>query len=342
MGTMTSMQRVLTTLGHKEPDKVPLFLSFTYYGARELGIPIKDYFSDPSNIVEAQLRLRKKYNNDCVNGFFYASLELEAFGSPSLFFDDGPPNAGAPVLYSLKQIDSMGYLPPASEIPCLQKSLQAIRLLKREVGDDVPVIGVAMSPFSLPVMQLGFERYLNLILWEPEHFWKLMEINIAFCVEWANEQVKAGATAICYFDPVSSPSIIPPSIYTKTGDIVARKTIPQIHSAIATHLASGRSLKIIDQISTSGASVLGVSSLEDIEEVKRACNKRISLLGNLNGIEMCRWDARIAEEKVRDVIGKAAPGGGFILSDNHGEIPWNVSHETLAAISAAVEKWGTY
>ena len=33
---MTSMQRVLTALGHREPDKVPLFLLTTMHGAKEM------------------------------------------------------------------------------------------------------------------------------------------------------------------------------------------------------------------------------------------------------------------------------------------------------------------
>ncbi len=36
--TMTSMQRVLTTLGHNEPDRVPLFLLVTLHGG-QLEIP---------------------------------------------------------------------------------------------------------------------------------------------------------------------------------------------------------------------------------------------------------------------------------------------------------------
>jgi len=38
--SMTSMERVLTTLSHKEPDRVPLFLLATMHGAKELGLSI--------------------------------------------------------------------------------------------------------------------------------------------------------------------------------------------------------------------------------------------------------------------------------------------------------------
>lgn len=57
--TMTPMQRVLTTLEHKEADRVPFFLFPTMHGARELKLSIKDYFSNAEYVSEGQLRLRE-------------------------------------------------------------------------------------------------------------------------------------------------------------------------------------------------------------------------------------------------------------------------------------------
>jgi uroporphyrinogen decarboxylase len=57
---------------------------------------------------------------------------------------------------------------------------------------------------------------------------------------------------------------------------------------------------------------------------------------------MRRWTTEQAREQVRTAIKKAAPGGGFILSDNHGEIPYQVPDEVLHAISDAVREFGTY
>jgi len=57
---------------------------------------------------------------------------------------------------------------------------------------------------------------------------------------------------------------------------------------------------------------------------------------------MRRWTQEQAEAKVKEALAKAGPGGGFILSDNHGEIPWQVPDEVLLAISEAVHIWGQY
>ena len=339
--SVTSLQRVLTTLGHKEPDRVPFFLLATLHGAKEVGLPIKTYFSDPDNVVEGQMRLLAKYRHDCVYGFFYAPVEIAAFGGEVIFVDDGPPNSGEPVIKKTTDIKNLA-APDVKNTPCLEKVLTAIHRLKHRVGDTVPIIGVVMSPFSLPVMQMGFDRYFDLMFEQPDLFAHLMQVNQAFCVAWANAQLAAGATAICYFDPVSSPTITPREMYLKTGFAAARQTLAQITGPTATHMASGRCLPIINDIAATGTAAVGVSCHEDMALVKNACRGKISVIGNLNGIEMCRWSAKDAENHVKAVIAKAGAGGGCILSDNHGEIPFQVPDEVLAAISEAVYTWGRY
>ncbi|MCK4766305.1 MAG: uroporphyrinogen decarboxylase family protein [Candidatus Aminicenantes bacterium] len=338
---MTSLERVLTTLDHREPDRVPLFLPVTMHGAKELGMSIEEYFSKAENVVEGQLRLWKKYQNDCINATFYAPIEVEAWGGEVIFSADGPPNSGRPFIRDPHQI--MDLEPPrVKETPCLLKVLKAITLLKERVGDEAPIIGIAVSPFSLPVMQMGFDKYFDLMYDQPSLFQQLMKINENFCVEWANAQLEAGATAIAYFDPVSSSTISSREMYLETGFEIAKRTIARIEGPTATHMASGRCLPILDDIAQTGTAIIGTSVLEDLTHMKTVCKNKLVVLGNLNGIEMRRWTPQQAETKVKEAIEKAGPGGGFILSDNHGEIPFQVPDEVLSAISTAVRRWGRY
>jgi uroporphyrinogen decarboxylase len=338
---VTPLQRVLTTLGHREPDRVPLFLLLTGHGARELGLSIREYFSRGEHVAEGQLRLRARFGHDCYYPFFYAAVETEAFGGDVIYVDDGPPNSGRPILAGPEDIRKLK-APVVQETPCLAKVLEAIRRLKSEAADRVPIIGVVMSPFSLPVMQLGFERYLDLLHGEPALFARLMETNEAFCVEWANAQLDAGATAICYFDPVSSSTITTPDLYRRTGFQVARRTLSRIHGPTATHMASGRCLPIVADLAGTGTSVVGVSVDEDLTALKQSCAGRLTLLGNLNGIEMRRWTAEAAAEHVRRAVAAAGRGGGFILADNHGEIPFEVPAMVLQALVEANDRYGRY
>ena len=304
---MTPLERTLTTLGHKEPDRVPLFLLVTMHGAKELNL----------------------------------SIETMAFGGDVIYYNDGPPNSGRPVIKSPEEIYDLK-VPEISSSESLLRILKITETLSDRHGDKVPIPGVVMSPFSLPVIQMGFEGYLNLFLNDKDSFWALMEINKEFCINWANAQIEAGATAIVYFDPFSSPSIITPEQYKNSGFKIAKETIAAIKGPCVTHLASGRSLGIADLLCDTNTVAIGVSALEDLAVVKKTFKNRLTVIGNLNGIEMSHWTKEQAESAVKVAIDKAASGGGFILSDNHGEIPWQVHDETLHAISGFARKYGRY
>jgi uroporphyrinogen decarboxylase len=340
MKTMTSLERVLTTLGHIEPDRVPLFLLVTMHGAKELGMTIQQYFSKAENVAEGQLRLRKKFGHDCLYPFFYAPLEVEAWGGEVIYREDGPPNSGTPIIKKPEDILKL-QSPGIKGNACLGKALKCIELLKEKV-EAAPIVGVVMSPFSLPVMQMGFERYLDIIYERPDLFDHLMRINEEFTVAWANAQLQAGATAITYFDPVSSTTIVSRELFIKTGFQIAKRTIAKIKGPTAVHMASGRCLPIVNDIAQLGTAIVGTSVLEDIAIVKAACKGKLTVLGNLNGIEMCRWTKKETENAVKEAIQKAGPGGGFILSDNHGEIPFQVPDETLMTIAETVRNIGNY
>jgi uroporphyrinogen decarboxylase len=337
---MTSMQRVLTTIGQNEPDRVPYFLLLSLHGAKELNMSIEEYFSDAKNVFEGQIKLREKYGHDCYYSFFYTPIEIEAFGACVIYSHDGPPNAGAPFL--TKEMINDLKAPVVKDSEVLSKVLKATALLKEVAKDEVPIIGVVVSPFSLPVMQMGFDNYIELIYNDRELFWKLMEINIKFCVDFSNAQIESGATAITYFDPISSTTIIPKELYLETGFEVAKRTISQIKGATATHFASGNCLSLMPYLPDTGTAVVGVSVFEDLSELKKAADKKLTLLGNLNAIEMRNWSVEQTKQYVKEAIQKGAKGGGFILGENHGEIPWQVEEETLLAIKDAVREYGTY
>lgn len=338
---MTSMERMLTTLSHEEPDRVPLCLLFSMYGAKIVGTSIKDYFSKAENVVEGQLLMRQKFQHDCYYTFCYASLEMEAWGGETLFFEDGPPNAGAPIIKSNEEIDRL-QVPSIKGNPPLEKVLKITALLKKHAGNEVPIIGVVMSPFSMAIMQMGFGNYLELIYFHREKFNKLMALNEEFCIKWANAQLEAGATAICYFDPLSSPSMIPRETFLETGYQIAQRVVASSKGPVILHLASGRGMPILRDLMQTGIVAVAVSSEESLVQIKAECKGKITVVGNLNGITMGNWTKEDTFAHVKKAIAEGAKGGGFILADNHGEIPWQVPEKVLYWLVEAVREYGQY
>ena len=340
-GQPTPMERVLTAVGYHEPDRVPLLLALTMHGARELGVPLRQYLTRPDQIVEGQLRMRARYGHDALIGATYAAAEAEPFGAEVLFADAGPPRTGRPPITDPDDIRRLGQR-SFQDSRALLGTLEVIAGLKASVGADVPIVGGIISPFSLPGMQLGFERYLDLIYDSPELLDVLLAKNLEFAVEWANAQLAAGATFISCADPLASPTILPRDVYLRLGHPGVRQAIARIAGPVAINLASGVSLPIVDDVIATGAVGLSVSALEDVGAVKAACAGRAAVMGNLDGLAMRHWTRADAELAVRRAIARGGPGGGFILTDNHGEIPWQVPESTLEAIGEAARQWGRY
>jgi uroporphyrinogen decarboxylase len=337
---MTSLDRVLTALRYEEPDRVPLFLLLTMHGALELGMGLEEYFRDPASIVEGQLRLREKYGHDCLVGAPNAAADAEAWGGEVIYRADGPPNTGERLIGDVESIRTLE--PPAIDgNPVVARTLRVIEQLAAR-APEVPIVGGVVSPFSLPIMQLGFEKYLLLMHERPELFERLIAVNEEYCVAVANAQLAAGATAIGYADPMSSTTCVPPETYRAVGSVIAARTIARIRGGVAINFASGRCAAIIGMAAATGAIAVQVGCEDDLAEVKAAARGRLAVLGNLNGIQMRRWTSAEAESEVKRALAAAAPGGGFVLSDGHGEIPFHVSDETLHAIADAARRWGRY
>jgi uroporphyrinogen decarboxylase len=336
---MTSMERVLNTLTGKPTDRVPLFLPVTLHGAKLLGLTIRDYFSKAEHVVEGQLRLRARYGHD----FFYplssAAAEAGAWGCEVVYHDDGPPNTGAPVVTRFEQISGLA-VPRLDECPGLLRVLEVERQLHQRAAGEVPILGVIIGPTSLPIMQLGFERYLDLLSERPELFERLLQLNEEFCVTWANAQLRAGCTAIGIFEPMISPAMADPSIRRRWAIPSMRRCIARIQGPVVMHGGSARMRGALEDVIAAGAAIVAVSAEDSLEEMAAAAAGRITLVGNLNALDLRRWGPDEAAEQVKRAVAAAGPGRRFILADNHGEIPWQVPDRALLALAEAVRAHG--
>ena len=110
----------------------------------------------------------------------------------------------------------------------------------------------------------------------------------------------------------------------------------------ATLMASGHCIPILDKLAETGTKLASVASDEDLADAKNIDGQRLSIIGNLNGIAMRRWNKEQTVGAVKDALAKGGPGGGFILSDHHGEIPFQVPDEVLLTISETARTWGRY
>ncbi len=178
------------------------------------------------------------------------------------------------------------------------------------------------------------------MLERPLDFERLMEVNIVHCLQWARAQVRAGATALAYADPVASTDVVPLETARQKALAVARRVLPDLGVPFIFGLASGRSLPLIDDLVELGAAAVGVSAQENLGEAIARCRGRIGVVGNLNALAMCGWTAADAESATINALWAAGTEGGWVLADNHGEIPFPVPDDVLSTIAETVKSCG--
>ncbi|MBD3157169.1 MAG: hypothetical protein GF309_00140 [Candidatus Lokiarchaeota archaeon] len=338
---MKPIERVATTLKHEEPDKVPIFILTTVHGAHAVGKSYGDYFSNAELLAKGQLKLQEQLGHDCLYPFFYAAKEVEAFGGEACVKTHGPPEAGEPVFESAEDLRATELPEPTSDV--FDPIIEAQRILYDAKGDSVPIINAIVAPFSLPVMLLGFENWIECIVSRPDFAKEIVERLLEYSVQLSNYLFENHATALAYFNPVATGQITSLVEYRHLSLEVDKKYYRKVEGPCIYALAGSKSRSILPTlVEEIGIPGVTVSSNDDLKEIKREYGKKTTLVGNLDNLAMASWSAEEAKAQVKRCIDSAAEGGGYVICDHHGDIPENVPNELLEELVKARNRWGRY
>jgi uroporphyrinogen decarboxylase len=339
---MTALERVTAVLQHEEPDCVPACPILLMQGAAELDMGLEEYFSQGDHIAEGQLRLWEKFGHDFVFGFPHITEDITAFGAPLKYFRNGPPSPGGMAIHSYDDVFDLTVPDPESS-PVLAETLRAIELLARQVKGEVPILGACIAPFSLPSMLMGTEPWMELLFVEEqsvrdEVLPHLLDIMIEFVVAWANAQLAAGADAIVLADGMSSAAVLDRQLFLELALPVVKATVPRIRGAVI-HEGVGDLQPMLDLLLGTGVVGVILTSNDDLTTAKAEVGEQLTLIGNLNNIEMRRWSADDMRRRAEAALSQAAPGSGFILSAQGPEIPLGVPDDVIHAMVQAAHSW---
>ena len=85
---MNSMERVVTALQHKEPDRVPVYPIISGASRRLIGASYKDWSNDADICAEALLKAKKEFDLDCIVTLIDLSIECDAWGQELVYPED--------------------------------------------------------------------------------------------------------------------------------------------------------------------------------------------------------------------------------------------------------------
>lgn len=339
---MNALERVTTVLGGGVPDRVPVLPVLLLQGAAELDLSLPDYFSRGAHWAEGQLRLWERYGHDAVFGIPHVVQDITAFGAPLIYFENGSPSAGGMAVPSYDdwfELDA----PDPHESPELRETLDAISILKAEVGGEVPVIGACIAPFSLPSMLMGTECWMRLLFLEPpnvraEVMPRILQVTTEFCVRWVEAQRAAGADALVLADGMASAAVITREQFIELALPVIRNTVPQLDLPVI-HEGVGDLYPMVDLLVGTGVAGAILTCEDDLAAAKDELGDDLVLIGNLNNIDMRNWSPDEMTDRATLALERGASGGGFMLSAQGPEIPLGVDSDVIHAMVAAGHGW---
>ena len=223
---------------------------------------------------------------------------------------------------------------------------EAIRLLRKELANKVPLIGFSGAPYTLATYMIEGETSRNFnsikkwIYRNPELLHRLLEKITVTVIDYVRAQIDAGAEAIQFFDTWAG--ALSADEYREFSAPYLRKIISAIRKPglpVISYVNGGG--HFLDQMVASGADVISLDWRVDIKKVREAFGDKVALQGNLDPCALYGEPAVIRKE-VKKILEKFGNGPGHIFNLGHGilpDIPVDHAGEMIRAVHEESKKY---
>src|SRR5690606_8253056 len=234
-------------------------------------------------------------------------------------FPEGGPRLAAPVA-SAADVERLAVPDPADELPFV---MEAVRQIRRGLVDRAPLIGFAGAPFTLACYAVegggskNWEKTKRMMFGDPAAFRALLDRLARTVALYLEAQVEAGAQAVQLFD--SWAGALAPADFREHALAAARQVFDHLRGSAT--WARGGGVPIIyfvngvspylDDVTTSGADVLGVDWRADLAEVRRRVGGAMAVQGNLDPLALFAPEDRL-RQRVADVLAAAGGAPGHV------------------------------
>ncbi len=244
---------------------------------------------------------------------------------------------------SAADIARIGVPDPAHE---LKYVIDAVTLIRRELGGRVPLIGFAGSPWTVGTYMVEgggsktFGRIKRMMYEAPKDLHCLLALLAKATVSYLNAQIAAGAQAVMLFDTWGG--VLTPAQYQEFSlhymaeivDALTRRSEGRRVPNIVFTKGGGAWL---EKIAAIGCDAVGVDWTTDLDAARRAVNGRVALQGNLDPAALFASADTLRAETLR-VLDSFGPGAGHVFNLGHGITP-DVDPERVAVLVDTVRSY---
>lgn len=335
---MTGLERIMAAVRLQAPDRVPVIAQVFGHAAVLAGEHLGDYLRDGVLAARCQLRALDRYGYDAVFALLDANVETEAAGSTLEYLSGDYPVVRSYAADTGVDLGSIAVPNPYTD-GRMPQLLEAARILRRTVGEEVLVVGCVVGPMTLATQLVGIQDALYLAADDPERFSQLLDLSCRTAIAFGTAQIESGVHVPMVFDPSSSPDVIPPSFYREM-------VLPHLKRVFAAFKDAGaaagwlHTAGPVDPILPyyPGAGV-DIANIDFCVDPNMAMNTlpQTCIDGNIKPLSFVIDTPDVIASDARVLIKAFADRGGFILSSGC-EIPPESAPENIAAMVEAAKR----
>jgi uroporphyrinogen decarboxylase len=312
-----------------------------YRAVREKAGDFKTLCTTPELACEVTLQPLRRFPLDAAILFSDILTIPDAMGL-ELFFTEGEgPQFRKPVR-NAADVDALPVPDPEVE---LRYVMDAVRLIRRELGGKVPLIGFAGSPWTLATYMVEgggskeFALVKRMLFDQPALMHRLLDVLARSVTAYLNAQVAAGAQALMVFDTWGG--ALSPRDYKE----FSLRYMERIVQGLARE-HEGRRVPVIlftknggqwlEAMAASGCDALGIDWTTDLNDARARVGQHVALQGNMDPSILYASAERIHKE-VGTVLASYGNGSGHVFNLGHG-IHQHADPEKVAVVVDAVHE----
>jgi len=331
---MTSYQRLISRLSGEPVDRPPNFNIYMTFAARHIGRSLSAYYQDHRVLVEANLAMIEDFDVDIAQAISDPYRETADFGAVVLFPEDGLPFCSTPLLGDPDDLATL-VLPDPSSGRRMSDRLEAVRSMREQLGDEVPVMGWVEGALAEAADLRGSTDLLMDIYDRPEWLLELLEKCTEVAISFARLQVKAGAHIIGLGDAIASQ--ISPAMYRQYALPYEKRifaAVQEMGALTRLHIC-GDTTRLLSDMAESGADIIDLDWMVDMEAATENLGSHVPLCGNFDPVAVMLQGT--PEKVYKATFDCMEAGGARCFSAAGCEIPEGTPHENLRAQSKALE-----
>mgnify|MGYP001289229529 CR=1 FL=1 len=230
-----------------------------------------------------------------------------------------------PVIHNpLKNAADVDRVRPVENIQDLGYVFDAVRLIRKELPGDIPLLGFAGAPFTLASYAIeggGSKNYIRTksLMFNDFAAWDaLMSRLVESLAAYLNAQVEAGCQAVQIFD--SWAGCLGPADYRQYVRPYTQRLIESVTAGVPViNFLTGNPALLPDQVAA-GGQVIGVDWRVDLAEARRLIGPARAVQGNLDPVSLYCERSELSR-RVQQVLDAAGSQPGHIFNLGHGVHP---------------------